>query len=275
MVQAAKALKAEAGGKRSGAIKDYTYPLLAAVIFLILWEALVRLLDIKPYLLPAPTHILQKLTSQWETLWGYTVVTGFEVILGFLLSIAVGIPVGMAIFYVKALERVIYPFLVASQTIPKVAIAPLLVIWFGFGLLPKVIVAFLIAFFPIVVDTVVGLKSTPPEMIYLVRSMGANRMQTFLKISLPNALPSIFGGLKVAITLAVVGAVVGEFIGADRGLGYLLVVANGYLDTPLVFAGIVVLSLMGILFFFVVELVERLLMPWRSEEQMEIARGTM
>ncbi len=275
MAQVAKVLRAEAVGRRAGAVKDWAYPVLAAAVFLTLWEAAVRLLDIKPYLLPAPTNIFQKLIGQWGTIWDYTLVTGYETVLGFLLSIAVGIPVGMAIFYIRPLERVIYPFLVASQTIPKVAIAPLLVIWFGFGLTPKVIVAFLIAFFPIVVDTVVGLKSTPPEMIYLVRSMGANRLQTFLKISLPNALPNIFGGLKVAITLAVVGAVVGEFIGADKGLGYLLVVANGYLDTPLVFAGILVLSLMGIFLFFVIELLERLLMPWRTEEHLEIARGTM
>lgn len=275
MAHVAKALRAGAAAKRHSAVKDWAYPLLAAAIFIVLWEAVVRLLDIKPYLLPAPTNILQKLIGQWGTIWDYTLVTGYETILGFLLSIAVGIPVGMAIFYVKPLERVIYPFLVASQTVPKVAIAPLLVIWFGFGLTAKVIVAFLIAFFPIVVDTVVGLKGTPPEMIYLVRSMGANRPQTFLKISLPNALPNIFGGLKVAITLAVVGAVVGEFIGADRGLGYLLVVANGYLDTPLVFAGILVLSLMGISLFFAIELLERLLMPWRTEEHLDIARGTM
>ncbi len=275
MAEGVTAVKVEQKPRPRANLKDYYYPVAAAIAFLLLWEGIVHLLNIKPYLLPAPSNILQKLTGQWGTIWDYTLVTGFEVLLGFLLSIIVGIPLGMVIFYVKALERVIYPFLVASQTIPKVAIAPLLVIWFGFGLTPKVIVAFLIAFFPIVVDTVVGLKSTPPEMIYLVRSMGANRLQTFLKISLPNALPNIFGGLKVAITLAVVGAVVGEFIGADRGLGYLLVVANGYLDTPLVFAGIIVLSLMGIFLFFVIEIIERLLMPWRSEEQTEIVRGTM
>ena len=131
------------------------------------------------------------------------------------------------IYYSKFLERTIYPSLVASQTVPKVAIAPLLVIWFGWGIWPKIIVAFLIAFFPIVIDTVVGLKATQPEMIYLVRSMGATRMQIFWKVSLPNALPNIFGGLKVAITLAVVGAVIGEFVASDHGLGYVLVVSQG------------------------------------------------
>jgi NitT/TauT family transport system permease protein len=247
-------------------LRDSSYPLGALVFSLVAWEAVVRLADIKPYILPAPSVVLQKLVEQSDLIVRYSLVTGWEIILGYLLSIAIGIPMGVAIYQSKFLERIIYPFLVASQTIPKIAIAPLLVIWFGWGLMPKVIVAFLIAVFPIVIDTVVGLKNTRPEMFHLVRSMGATPLQTFIKISLPNALPNIFGGLKVAITLAVVGAVVGEFIAADSGLGYLLVVANGYLDTPLMFAGIVALSALGIAFFFVIEVLERIFVPWRSEE---------
>lgn len=261
--------------KRNARIKEYGYPILAIAVGIGLWELFVRAAGIKPYILPAPSVVILELVDQASNIFNHSLVTGWEIILGFLLSVIVGIPLGMGIYYSKFLERIFYPVLVASQTIPKIAIAPLLVIWFGFGLLPKIVVSFLIAFFPIVIDTVVGLKQTQPEMIYLVRSMGANRTQTFLKISLPNALPNIFGGLKVAITLAVVGAVVGEFIAADKGLGYLLVVANGYLDTPLMFAGIIALSLLGIVFFFIIEILERVFVPWRTGAQEEMSKWTM
>lgn len=256
-------------------LREYGYPLAALVVGIVLWELVVKVAGIQTYILPAPSLVLRKLVEQFGNIMNHSLVTGWEIVLGFVLSIIVGIPLGLGIYYSKFLERIFYPFLVASQTIPKIAIAPLLVIWFGFGLLPKIIVSFLIAFFPIVINTVVGLKATQPEMIYLVRSMGANRWQTFFKISLPNALPNIFAGLKVAVTLAVVGAVVGEFIASDKGLGYLLVVANGYLDTPLMFAGIIALSLLGILFFFVVEVLERIFVPWRTGEHEESIQGTM
>lgn len=259
----------------SSRIREYGYPLAALVVGIILWELVVKVMGIQTYILPAPSLVLWELADQFGNIIKHSLVTGWEIVLGFVLSILVGIPLGLGIYYSKFLERIFYPFLVASQTIPKIAIAPLLVIWFGFGLLPKIIVSFLIAFFPIVINTVVGLKATQPEMIYLVRSMGANRWQTFFKISLPNALPNIFAGLKVAVTLAVVGAVVGEFIASDEGLGYLLVVANGYLDTPLMFAGIIALSLLGILFFFVVEILERIFVPWQTGEREESIQGTM
>jgi NitT/TauT family transport system permease protein len=144
---------------------------------------------------------------------------------------------------------------------PKVAVAPLFLVWFGFGLLPKVLIAFLIAFFPVVISTAVGLASIEPEKIYLARSMGFGATATFFKFRLPNALPAIFGGLKISITLAVVGAVVGEFVGGDAGLGYLLMVANGSMDTRLLFAGIVALTVLGVVLFLLVELAERLAIP--------------
>ncbi len=261
---AATAASAPRRPSRAERWRQYSYPLGALLIGILAWELAVRLFGIKTYILPAPSVVALKLIEQSGTIFSYSLTTAWEIILGYLLSIVIGIPLGLMIYQSKLLERILYPFLVASQTVPKIAIAPLLVIWFGWGLAPKVIVAFLIAIFPIVIDTVVGLKNTRPEMFYLVRSMGATRTQTFFKISLPNALPNIFAGLKVAITLAVVGAVVGEFIAADRGLGYILVVANGYLDTPLMFAGIIALSAMGILFFSVIEFLERIIVPWRS-----------
>ncbi|NPV77990.1 MAG: ABC transporter permease [Anaerolineae bacterium] len=245
------------------------------IVVIVLWELAVKVFDVKEYILPAPSQVLRKLTGNLSLLFRYSLVTGWEILLGYLLSIIVGIPMGLMIFYSRFLERVIYPFLVASQTIPKIAIAPLLIIWFGWGIWPKIIVSFLIAFFPIVVDTVVGLKNTEPEMIYLVRSMGADRSQIFFKISLPNALPNIFGALKVASTLAVVGAVVGEFVASDEGLGYLLVVSHGYMDTTLMFAGILFLSLLGIIFFFIIEIIERLALPWKTEKESVLHSATM
>jgi NitT/TauT family transport system permease protein len=152
--------------------------------------------------------------------------------------------------------------MVSLQTVPKVALAPILVMWLGYGIMPKVMVAFLISFFPIVINSVIGMRSAEKEMIYLVQSMGASELTTFIKIRLPKALPSIFGGLKVGMGQAVVGAVVGEFIAAENGLGYLQLIAQVQLDTPLLFAAVVVLSLLGVLMFNVVAWIERLVLPW-------------
>ncbi len=202
-------------------------------------------------------------------------VTTKEILLGYLLSIVVGIPLALAIFLWPAFARSVYPLLVASQAVPKTAIAPLFVIWFGFGLVPKVLVAFLIAFFAIVINTVVGLESVQPEKIYLARSMGLSPLATFLKIRLPQALPAIFGGLKVAITLAVVGAVVGEFVGSDSGLGYLLLQATGSLDSPLLFAGFVPLTLIGAGLFLLIELIEWLAIPWHTSQRRAEAQESL
>ncbi len=266
---------AKRGNRFFNWLMNYSFSIIAIAILVILWEGAVKGFDIKTYILPAPSVIIKDIVENFSLLMKYSAVTGWEIILGFVMSVIVGIPMGLAIFYSRFLERVIYPLLVASQTIPKIAVAPLLIIWFGWGIWPKIIVAFLIAFFPIVVDTVVGLKNTEPEMIYLVRSMGADRIQIFFKISLPNALPNIMGALKVASTLAVVGAVVGEFVTSDNGLGYLLIVSQGYMDTSLMFAGIIFLSLLGIVFFFIIEIIERLVIPWKTEKEAILHSATM
>src|SRR5262249_54326703 len=163
-------------------------------------------------------------------------------------AVAVGLPLGALIVYAKPVELTFYPLLVAFQTIPKAAIAPVLIVWLGTGMTSKVLIAFAISFFPIMVDTVIDLLSTQPATLYLPRSMGASQLQVFWYVRFPNALPSIFGGLKVASTLAVIGAIVGEFVSSDSGLGYLLLVANGELDTRLVFACVLVLTILGLVF---------------------------
>lgn len=242
---------------------------------LVLWEAAVRGLRLPEYLLPAPSGVLAALAAEWRYLGIHTVVTVYEILWGFFLSILVGIPLAMVIVYSPVLERAFYPLLVASQSVPKIAIAPLLIFWAGLGIFPKVLVAFLIAFFPIVIDTVVGLRSVEPEMLHLARSMGAPERRIFLKVRLPNALPNIFAGLKVAVTLAVVGAIVGEFIQADRGLGYALLQANAMLNTRLSFATILILADIGVVFFVIVDAIERLLIPWHASRRTEMAAGTL
>jgi len=250
-------------------------PVVAVVGTIGLWEAVVRGFHLKEYLLPAPSGVLAALAADWRYLGAHAGITVYEIVSGFLLSILVGIPLAMVIVYSPVLERAFYPLLVASQSVPKIAIAPLLIFWAGLGIFPKVLVAFLIAFFPIVIDTVVGLRSVEPEMLHLARSMGAPERRIFLKIRLPNALPNIFAGLKVAVTLAVVGAIVGEFIQADRGLGYALLQANAMLNTKLSFATILILAGIGIVLFVVVDRIERLLIPWHASRRTEMAAGTL
>jgi NitT/TauT family transport system permease protein len=238
-------------------------PVLLSLAFLGLWEALVRLLNVKAYLLPAPSRVLAELVAQWPLLWQHAGVTFYETLLGFGVAVLVGVGLAMLIVTWPPLEAGLMPILIFSQTIPKIAIAPLFLIWFGnSGPMPKVWITFLICFFPIVVDTAIGLRSVPPEMIYLVRSMGARRWQVFTKLRIPAALPYTFSGLKVAATLAVVGAVVGEWVGADRGLGYILLRASGELQTPLGFAAIAILTMIGIVLYYAIDGLERLLIPW-------------
>lgn len=237
-------------------------PALLVGAILLLWEVAVVLFRIPAYLIPAPLAVVDQIAAHWRELAEQSLITTYATLAGFGLSALVGIPLAMAIAYSRPIESTLYPLLVFSQSVPKVAIAPLFIVWFGFGVLPKIIVAFLLAFFPVVVSTVMGFKSLDPDMLDLARSMKASRLQLFIKFSLPHALPSIFSGLKVAVTLAVVGAVVGEFVGSNSGIGYMLQIANGNFDLPLMFAGLFVLSIIGVLLFLAVDLVERASIPW-------------
>jgi NitT/TauT family transport system permease protein len=236
-------------------------PVVVVVAMLALWEAGTRLFAVPVFLLPPPSAIAIAMAKNAALLTAGAWVTTLEIVLGFLLSIAVGIPLALMIFLWPPFSRAVLPLLISSQAMPKVAIAPLFLVWFGFGLMPKVLIAFLIAFFPVVINTAVGLAAIEPEKILLARSMGFGAVDTFFKIRLPDALPAIFAGLKISITLAVVGAVVGEFVGGDAGLGYLLMVANGSMDTQLLFAGIVCLTILGVMLYLLVELAERLVVP--------------
>lgn len=252
-------------------MKDRAYGFLwtsgSFLMIVMFWDLAVRFFRIPVYLVPGPLQVVSVLIEQWQTLALQALWTGGAVLAGFVAAAAFAIPLAMLIVVSQVLERLLYPPMVATQSIPKIALAPLFVVWFGFGVVPKVAVAFLIAFFPIVIDTIVGLRSIDPAMLQLARSMGAPPHRIFLKLRLPHALPMIFGGLKVASTLAVVGALTGEFIGSDKGLGYVLLQASGNLNTPLLFATLVVLSGLAMVFFYAVEVLERFLIPWHVSQR--------
>jgi NitT/TauT family transport system permease protein len=231
---------------------------LVFAAFFGLWELAVRLLHTRPVILPAPSVIFAKIWEQRELLLVNTWPTCIAITLGFAAAVLSGFILAVGISYSRAVRELTYPFLVTAQVLPKVAFAPLFLIWFGFGLTPKVVIAALIAFFPIVINTAKGLSSVEAELLQYMDSLGATGREKFLKISLPWALPYIFAAFKISITLAIVGAVVGEFVAAGEGLGYVINSANIALDTELMFAGILVLSLLGILMFLAVVLLEQL-----------------
>ncbi len=209
------------------AITRWRDAILIFILLCALWEGGARAGVFPPYVLPAPSAIALRLRDTAGTLFHQMLVTAGEIIVGFVLAIVIGVLLAAAIVFVRFVERAIYPWLVVVQVIPKVALGPLLIIWLGFGFFPKALISFLLAFFPIMIDTIIGMRSVERDAIFLLRSMGARNWAIFYYLQLPNALPHIFGSLKVAITLATVGAIVGEFIGADRGLGYVLILANG------------------------------------------------
>ena len=233
------------------------------IIVLVIWEALVRGLDIQPWLVPAPSAIWVAFVETRHLLGEHIAKTLSEVVAGLALAILTGILSAAALDFSPSLRRIIYPLLVLSQTIPILALAPLLIIWFGFGLLPKVIVVTLFCFFPIAINTGDGLRAAEPEYIDLFRSMGATRWQIWRHVRLPAALPYFFSGLKIAATYSVTGAVVGEWVGASSGLGIYLLRSSASFKTAQVFTAIAVISLLSILLFIAVFLLERWLTPWR------------
>ncbi len=250
-------------------------PLAGILVFLVVWEVGVKVLKAPVYLLPPPTVIIQVFFDELPKLARHGWVTTYEMLVGYALAIGIALPLAIAITASARFDRFVMPTMLFFQVVPKIAIAPLFLVWFGVGTLPKVLVAFLISFFPIVIDAAVGLRSMSSEMNDLARSMGASRMQTFLQFRLPTSLPYLFSGLKVAATLAIAGAVVGEFVGADKGLGYLLLVTNSNLETPLMFATILALTIIGLVFFYAVEFLEKLLIPWHVSHRVREDAGTM
>jgi NitT/TauT family transport system permease protein len=262
--------KAANAVKRLRALGDYAVIVAVSVILLIVWEGAVRYWDVPQFVLPPPTTVVARLAADFTSgvLIGHFVTTLIEVVLGFVLAAVLGVGLGCAIGLVPAVERIVYPYVLALQTIPKVALAPLMIIWVGFGIQSKIVTAGLIAFFPILVNVVAGIKTVDPRRILLMRALKASPWQTFLKVRLPSMLPYLFAGFEVGIIFAIIGAIVGEFLGSARGLGSLVIQRQAAIDVAGVFSVLFYLSVMGIALNLILRSIARRYAFWsqRSDE---------
>lgn len=238
-------------------------------VMVVLWHVLVVVLHVKPYVVPKPFTVVREMVDNWSLLLRSTEATAVEVVIGFALAAVGGVALGACMFYFRFAQKILSPPIVAFQNVPKVALAPLFVVWFGTALLPRVLVAFVIAFFPVLINTMVGLRATKKVSLELVQSMGASRFQTFRKVQFPAALPSVFAGLRVATTLVVIGAVVGEYIAAQEGLGHLQLQASTNLNAPLLFASVIMMAVLGLITYQIVALTEYLLVPWADADRVQ------
>jgi NitT/TauT family transport system permease protein len=258
------AVAARAGSARrwSRVAADIAQPVAALIVFVLLWEIICRVFSVPAFLVPAPSAIW---TDTWKLAGQvsmHTLATTQTTLLGFLASLVVSLPLAILLTASPAIANTVYPLLVLTQSIPKVALAPILVVIFGSNELPRVVVTFLVAFFPLVLSIAAGITSVPPELIELGRACRASRWRELWRIRLPYAVPFVFSGLKAAITLSVVGAVVGEFVNADKGLGYLIVTSTAFFQVPLAWGALVLLSLLGIILFQAVVIIEQVFFPW-------------
>ena len=249
------------------------WPLLSGAIGLALWEGLVRLFKVPVFILPAPSQVIVTIVEQWWYLLSQLAITTFAAGLGLVMAVVFGLAAGAAITASRLVDRMLTPWLVIAHAVPKVVIAPLFLVWFGFGLQSEMFFVVAFTFFPVIVNTVTGLKSADPEQILMVRAMGATPTQVLRKIQFPSALPSICAGVKLAVTLAPVGAVIGEFVASNKGLGHLLIRAVGDMDTPLAFAAVTVFSIFGVLLWRLAEWGERRVLPWHPSQREAFLRG--
>jgi len=250
-------------------LRKYSSIALTLLLFLLLWEGIIKLFHISDFLLPSPFKVFNTYISMAlkGKLFFHTWITTIEALTGFFIGAFIGIALGYIISKSKILDRILSPFIIAAQTTPKLALAPLFLIWFGFGLLSKIFITALIVFFPIFVNTAVAIKSINPNLRAVMKLAHANKWQVFKKLELPSSLPMLFAGFKSGITLAIVGAVVGEFVGASAGLGYLIIFSTGHLDTTAVFAAIIQLVIVGIIFYEIIAIIGSRLTRWHQSEK--------
>lgn len=239
----------------------------SVVALLVIWEALVRLADIKPYIMPAPSEVLMEIWSRHARYLQAADYTLRPMLLGFAAAVVIGVALSLIVAFSRRTEETVYPLLVFFQIVPKIAVAPLFIIWFGFGLFPKVLLVFLLSFFPVVVAAITAFRSIDADIMDLARTTGASRWRVFCRVELPHALPTLFTGIKVAAALSATAAVVAEFVASDRGLGNMLLEANGNLNTTMAFGSIFVLTLLGFALYAAVEAIERLLIPWHVSQR--------
>lgn len=232
------------------------------VIVILCWEALVHLFSVPSWILPAPSEILLAGLEWAPDLAGHALVTLRETLVGFVLALAFSVPLAALVAFNAVARRVLYPLLLGLQSVPKVALAPLVLLWFGFSEWPKIIIVVLVCFFPILVNVVAGLESVPKSMLDLMRSLGSSQYMILRRLRIPSAMPALFTGCKVAITFAVIGAVIGEFVSAQSGLGYLILISTSQSQTPLAFAAIVVLTVLSVALFYALEFAERRMVTW-------------
>jgi NitT/TauT family transport system permease protein len=238
-------------------------PAFSFVLAIVLWAASIHLFNIPKYVLPGPLEVVWQAVASRESLWRNGVITLQEIFLGFFMTVATALPLGLLIALSPTARRMIYPMLIFIQLVPKIAIAPLFIIWVGFGVESKVLLTMMMTFFPLLIASITGFQILDPRYLYLTKTMGATIWQTFRCLRLPAALPVIFSGLKTSATIAATAAIVAEFVGANKGLGYLLLQATGNMDTTLVFAILAVLTVIGLALNYMVEIAEYFMTPWR------------
>ncbi len=258
-----KERESSATKRRIGSVAWSSLPPLVFVAIVLAWAAAVELFKIPAYLLPGPVAVFKRLFTDAGSLWVHTQSTLVVLVVGLLLSIVIGIPLGLVIALSKTAKQLVYPPVIVLQLVPKIAVAPLLLVWLGFSLNTKVALVVLITFFPLLMASISGFRILDDRLLYLTRSMGATRWQTFWALRFPAALPVIFSGIKTSATIAITGALVAEFLGSNSGLGYALLRASGAMDTEYMFAILVILTVIGVILNYVVEAVEWLLTPWQ------------
>ena len=245
-------------------LAELVWPIGISLLLLMLWEVAVRKLGIRSIILPPPSEIIEAIFDRRELLLAHLWPSLYLTILGFALSVVGGILVAVVITYSSTLRRGLYPIIVVSQVVPKISIAPLFIVWFGTGTMSSLLLAFLIAFFPMTINSALGFQSIDEDIHRMARTFMGSRWQIFWKIRMPNALPYIFSGMKISITLAIIGVIVSEFVASQEGIGYLIKLAGGLLDTPLMMAAIAVLSLSGLALYGLIVLAEQRSVYWQT-----------
>jgi NitT/TauT family transport system permease protein len=249
------------------------WPSAVMIGSLLVWEIVVRALGVRPIILPAPSEILHVMATRYDLLLTHLWPSLYMTVLGFLLSVVGGIIVAILVTYSRIIRLGLYPVIVVSQVVPKIAIAPLFIVWFGAGTVSSLMLAFLVAFFPMTINAAMGFESVDEDIHKMARTFMGSPWQIFWKIRMPNALPYIFGGMKISITLAIIGVIVSEFVASQEGIGYLIKLSSGLLDTPLMMAAIAVLSLAGLALYAIIAEAERRAIYWQPPAEVSVAGG--